>query len=89
VTGEGSVVYHDLDFGDYPFDLELDWHKWDQLGRVTAGDLVFTDEEHGAVIEMTVNEDNSRVAQVYRDGVEVGIVNVNTDGEVTYQDLSE
>jgi hypothetical protein len=89
MTGEGSVVYHDPDFGDYPFDLELDWHRWDELGRVTAGDLVFTDTEHGVVIEMTVNEDNSRVAHVFRDGVEVGIVNVNTDGEITYQDLTE
>ena len=89
MTGEGSVVYHDPDFGDYPFDLELDWHKWDQLGRVTAGELVFTDQEHGVVIEMTVNEDNSRVAHVYRDEVEVGVVNVDTNGEVTYQDLTE
>jgi hypothetical protein len=89
MSGEGVVVYHDPDFGDYPFDLELDWTKWDQLGRVTAGELVFTDSEHGVVIEMTVNEDNSRVAQVYREGVEVGIVNVDSSGEVSYQDLTE
>ena len=89
MTGEGSVVYHDPDFGDYPFDLELDWHIWDELGRVTAGDLVFTDEEHGVVIEMTVNEDNSRVAHVYREEVNVGIVNVDSSGEITYQDLTK
>ena len=89
MTGEGSVVYHDPDYGDYPFDLELDWNKWDELGRVTAGELLFTDHEHGAVIKMTVNEDNSRVAHVHRDGVEVGIVNVTSSGEIIYQDLTE
>jgi hypothetical protein len=89
MKGEGSVVYHDPDYGDYPFDLELDWNKWDQLGRVTAGELLFTDLEHGAVIEMTVNEDNTRVARVYRDGVEVGIVHVDSDGILTYQGITE
>jgi hypothetical protein len=89
MDGEGSVVYHDPDFGDYPFALEIEWTKWDELGRVTAGTIVFTDEEHDVVIEMTVNEDNSRVAHVFRAGVEVGIVYVDINGETTYEDLTE
>ncbi len=89
MDGEGSVVYHDPDFGDYPFDLDIEWTKWDELGRVTEGTIDFTDEEHQVVIEMAVNEDNSRIAHVFRAGVEVGIVNVDTNGETTYEDLTE
>ena len=89
MTGEGSVVYHDPDFGDYPFDLEIDWTKWDQLGRVTEGDIVFTDQEHDVVIEMSVLEDNSRSANVLRGDELVGIVNVDSSGMISYEDLTE
>ena len=89
MDGEGSVVYHDPDFGDYPFDLELEWNTWDELGRVTAGTLVFTNEEQGVVINMEIFEDNSREAHVFRDGVEVGIVYVDVNGVITYDDLTE
>ena len=89
MDGEGSVVYHDPDFGDYPFDLDIEWTKWDELGRVTEGTIIFNDEEHGVVIEMTVYEDNSREAQVFRDGVEVGIVYIDIDGNTSYEDLTE
>jgi len=89
MDGEGSVVFHDEDFGDYPFDLDIEWTKWDELGRVTAGTIIFTDDEHGAVIEMEIFEDNSREAHVFRAGVEVGIVYVDTNGETTYEDLTE
>jgi len=89
MDGEGNVVYHDPDFGDYPFALEIEWTKWDELGRVTEGTIIFTDEEHDVVIEMTVNEDNSRVAHVFRGGVEVGIVYVTPGGETTYEDLTK
>ena len=89
MNGEGSVVYHDPDFGDYPFDLDIEWTKWDELGRVTEGTIIFTDDEHGAVIEMEIFENNSREAHVFRDGVEVGIVYVDVNGETTYEDLTE
>lgn len=89
MDGEGSVVYHDPDFGDYPFDLDIDWTQWDELGRVTAGTIVFTDDEHSVVIEMEIFEDNSREAHVFRAGVEVGIVYVDISGEITYEDLSQ
>jgi len=89
MDGEGSVVYHDPDFGDYPFDLDIEWTKWDELGRVTEGEIIFTDEEHGVMIEMAVNEDNSRVAHVFRAENKVGIVNVDVNGETTYEDLTE
>ena len=89
MDGEGSVVFHDADFGDYPFDLDIEWTKWDELGRVTAGTIIFTDEEHGAVIEMEIFEDNSREAHVFRYGIEVGIVYVDVNGETTYEDLTE
>ena len=32
------------------------WTKWDELGRVTEGTIVFTDVEHDVVIEMTVKD---------------------------------
>ena len=89
MDGEGSVIFHDADFGDYPFDLDIEWTKWDELGRVTAGTIIFTDDEHGAVIEMEIFEDNSREAHVFRDGVEVGIVYVDVNGETIYEDLIE
>jgi len=89
MSGEGSLIYHDPELGDYPFDLEIDWTKWDELGRVTEGEIVFTDPEHGAVIEMSVFEDGSRVAHVFRNGQEVGTVRVAPSGETTYQDLTQ
>jgi hypothetical protein len=89
MDGEGSVVYHDPDFGDYPFDLEIEWTRWDELGRVTAGTIIFTDDEHGVMIEMEIFEDNSREAHVFRDDVEVGIVYVDVNGGITYQDLTK
>jgi len=89
MVGEGSVVYHDPDFGDYPFDLEIDWTKWDELGRVTEGEIIFTDQEHDVVIELSVWEDNSRIAHVFRQGIKVGVVNVDSDGMISYQDLTE
>jgi len=89
MTGEGSVVYHDPELGDYPFDLELDWTAWDDLGRVTAGEIVFTDEADGVVIEMSILEDDSRGATIYRDGGLVGLVEVSPEGEITYQDQTQ
>ena len=89
MDGEGSVVYHDPDFGDYPFDLDLEWTQWDELGRVTAGTILFTDDENGVVIEMEIFEDNSREAHVFRDDVKVGIVYVDVNGEISYEDLSQ
>ena len=89
MSGEGSVVYHDPDSGDYPFDLEIDWTKWDALGRVTEGEIVFTDPEHDVMIELSVRDDNSRTAHVYRHGNRVGIVNVDTGGRITYEEVSE
>lgn len=89
MSGEGSVVYHDPELGDYPFDLDIEWTKWDQLGRVTEGVIVFSDEEHGALIEMSVFEDGSREAHVFRNGIEVGVVRVAPDGATTYEDLTE
>ena len=89
MVGEGSVVYHDPDSGDYPFDLEIDWTKWDELGRVTEGEIIFTDQEHDVVIELSVKEDNSRIAHVFRQGIKVGIVNVDSSGMISYEDLTE
>jgi hypothetical protein len=89
MNGEGSVVFHDPDFGEYPFDLDIEWTQWDELGRVTAGKIIFTDDEHGVVIEMEIFEDNSREAHVFRDGIEVGIVYVDVNGETTYEDLTD
>jgi len=89
MSGEGSVVYHDPDYGDYPFDLEIDWTKWDELGRVTEGEIIFTDQEHDVVIELSVWEDNSRTADVFRQGIKVGVVNVDSNGMISYQDLTE
>lgn len=89
LTGEGSVVYHDPDLGDYPFDLELEWTAWDELGRVTAGEILFTDEAGGVVIEMSIFEDDSREAVVYQDGDQVGVVTVSPEGEIIYQDMTQ
>jgi hypothetical protein len=89
MSGEGSVVYHDPDSGDYPFDLEIEWTEWDELGRVTAGQIVFDDTEHGVVIEMEIRSDGSRTAHLYRAGEMVGVVEVDTQGMVTYQDAAQ
>jgi hypothetical protein len=56
MNGEASVVYHDPAFGDYPFGLEIERTKWDELGRVTEGKIVFTDVEYDLVIEMTAKK---------------------------------
>lgn len=85
MSGEGSVVYHDPESGDYPFDLDIEWTEWDELGRVTAGRIIFAGES-GVMIEMTVRSDGSRTAEVYRDGQQVGVVNVTPEGMITYQD---
>lgn len=87
MSGEGSVVYHDPDFGDYPFELDIEWTEWDELGRVTGGEITFDDQEHGVVIELQVRTDGSRTAHVYRNGKLVGQVEVDTNGMITYQDV--
>ncbi len=89
MSGEGSVVYHDSESGDYPFDLEIEWTEWDELGRVTAGQITFDDAEHGVVIEMQIRSDGSRTAHLYRAGEMVGVVEVDTQGMVTYQDAAQ
>jgi hypothetical protein len=89
MSGEGSVVYHDPDSGDYPFDLEIEWTEWDELGRVTAGQIAFDDTQHGVVIDMEVRSDGSRTANLYREGALVGVVEVDASGMVTYQDAAE
>ncbi len=89
MDGEGNVVFHDPDYGDYPFDLDIEWTHWDELGRVTAGTIVFSDEENGVLIEMEIFEDNSREAHVFRDGMEVGIIYVDINGEITYLDQTQ
>ena len=89
MSGEGSVVYHDPDYGDYPFELDIEWTEWDELGRVTAGEIEFDDQEHGVLIEMEVRSDGSRTALVYRNGELVGQVDVDTTGMITYQDLAD
>jgi hypothetical protein len=89
MSGEGSVVYHDPELGDFPFELDISWTSWDQLGRVTAGEITFSDEADGVVIEMTTLEDDSRTADLYRDGQQVGVVRVSPQGEITYQDLTQ
>lgn len=89
MSGEGSVVYHDPESGDYPFELEIEWTEWDELGRVTGGNIVFDNSDHGLVIEMEVRSDGSRTANLFREGVLVGRVDVDSTGEITYQDLTE
>ncbi len=71
------------------FKFENYWTKWDQLGRVTDGDIVFTDQDHDVVIEMSVLEDNSRTANIFRGDELVGIVNVDSSGMISYEDLTE
>jgi hypothetical protein len=89
MSGEGQVVFEDPELGDFPFDLELNWTKWDELGRTTEGVLTFTNEEQGVVIVMTIFEDDSRTAEIYREGNLVGVVTSDADGNTTYEDLTE
>ena len=60
-----------------------------RYGRVTEGEIIFTDQEHDVVIELSVKEDNSRIAHVFRQGIKVGIVNVDSSGMISYEDLTE
>lgn len=87
MTGEGEVVYHDPKYGDYPFELAIDWTGWDELGRVNAGTIDFLNEEKDIEIKLVVNADNSRVAEIFRKDVKVGIVRVDSRGNSSYEEI--
>jgi hypothetical protein len=89
MMGEGVLSFEHPTMGALTFDVELEWTSWDDMGRVNGGEMLMVSQDGGYEIHMVFQPDGTKEGGVYVDGVEVGKVNMDVDGNSTYLHLED
>ncbi len=89
MTGEGVLSFEHPTLGTLTFDVELEWTSWDDMSRVNGGEMLMVSQGGGYEIHMVFQTDGTKEGSVFVDGVEVGVVNMEVDGNSTYLHLED
>ena len=88
MTGAGEISFDHPELGLLTFEVELDWSEWDELGRVSGGDMQMIEPSAGYEIHMTFQPDGTKEGDVYIAGELVGRVEMSVEGTETYMEFT-
>jgi hypothetical protein len=84
MTGTGELSFDHPELGLLNFEVELAWSEWDELGRVSGGEMQMIERSAGYEIHMAFQPDGKKEGDVYIDGELVGRVEMLIEGNETY-----
>jgi hypothetical protein len=82
--GQGELVLKNTEAGDLPFQVEMEWTAWGDMGAPTEGFTVLYNEEPGYKLEINTYSDGTKDGMIYLNDEPLGELTINNDGNASY-----
>ena len=82
--GHGELILKNTEVGDIPFQVELEWTAWGDMGAPTEGFAVLYNKEPGYKLEINTNADGTKDGMIYINDKPLGKLTIDTSGNSSY-----